>query len=131
MALAAYVLANTRTGGGNVAHAAGTVQVHVKQASLAQNCGDQAITGAHFVINQITSPPSSITVTLSDGSIQTVALSKYSQSTAHYTTTFAAGLTVVDATAFVPSGWTGQFVLSNYVCGGVVTSSVPPPPLTS
>ena len=129
-ALAAYVAASAGSGV-NRADAAATTVAHVKQASLEQGCGDQSVTGAHFVINQITSPPSSITVSLSDGSTVVVPLSKEVQKVAHYTVTFAAGLTVTDATAAVPTDWTGQFVLSNYICGpgGSSTppsSSVPP-----
>jgi len=59
----------------NQAHATGpTKTVHVKQASLSQTCGDQAIAGAHFVINQIAAAdqPSSINVMLANGSTVTV-----------------------------------------------------------
>ena len=131
--LLAYVLA-TSSGGQGIAHAAGTVEVHVKQASLTdQGCGDQAISGGHFVINQITSPPSSITVELSDGSSVTVPLTHQTRKVAQYTLTFTPGLSIVDATAYVPDGWHGQFVLSNYLCGGSPTpsSSVPPTGTTS
>jgi hypothetical protein len=126
-ALAAYVAATTSSGAGP-AHAADGTLVHVKQASLDQGCGDQSITGAHFVINQITAPPASIDVVLSDGSTVVVPLSKQLQKVAHYTVTFAGGLTVTDATAMVPAGWTGQFVLSNYICGPGGSST---PPSTS
>lgn len=112
----------------NQAHATGpTKTVHVKQASLAQTCGDQAIAGAHFVINQIASAdqPGSIKVTLADGSTITVGISKSLSSVAHYTVIFAAPSTVTDATAVVPASWTGQFVLSNYICGPSGSSSPP------
>lgn len=124
--LAAYVAA-TAGRGASAAHASGTVLIHVKQASLTdQGCDGQAISGGHFVINQITSPPASISVSLSDGSTQTVPLTHQTQKVGQYTLTFTPGLSILDATAMVPSGWSGQFVLSNYLCGGE-TSSTPPP----
>ena len=123
-ALAAYAAATASNRAGQAHAAAGTL-VHVKQGSLTQGCGDQSITGAHFVINQITAPPSSISVSLSDGSTVTVPLSKQLQKVAQYTVMYTAGLTVTDATAVVPTGWTGQFVLSNYICG-TGGSSTPP-----
>jgi len=112
----------------NQAHATGpTKTVHVKQASLSQTCGDQAIAGAHFVINQIAAAdqPSSINVMLANGSTVTVSISKSLSSVAHYTVIFAAPTTVTDATAVVPASWTGQFVLSNYICGPGGSSTPP------
>jgi hypothetical protein len=129
--LAAYV-ATTSGSGTPAAHASGTVLVHVKHASLTdQGCAGQPISGGHFVINQIASPPSSINVYLSDGSTATVPLSKQTRSVGQYTLSFTPGLSILDATAAVPSGWSGQFVLSNYLCGGSTptsTGSMPPPP---
>jgi hypothetical protein len=109
------------------------MEVHVKQASLTDNgCGGQVISGGHFIINQITSPPASISVSLSDGSTVTVPLSKQTQKVGHYTLTFAPGLTIVDATAIVPNDWSGQFNLSNYLCSpGPSTSPTPTPPPSS
>jgi hypothetical protein len=100
------------------AQAAGTMVVHVKQASIADHAADcpGGVTGAHFVINQIASGPASIDVELADGSSQTVAKSKQSGPVAHYDAWFT-GTLVKDATASVPNTWTGQFVLSNYYCG--------------
>lgn len=127
LGLAAYVAA-TAGRGAPAAHAAGTVVVHVKQASLTENgCDGQLISGGHFVINQITSPPASISVSLSDGTTLTVPLTHQTQKVAQYTVTFTPGLTIVDATADVPSDWSGQFVLSNYLCGGPTPSTSPPP----
>jgi hypothetical protein len=128
LALAA-VIATTSGRGGDQAHAAGpTKTVHVKQASLSQGCGDQSIVGAHFVLNQIAAAdqPSSIQVYLSEGTSPiTVSRSKSLSSVAHYTVTFPAPTTVVDATAVVPQTWTGQFVLSNYICGPGGSSTPP------
>ena len=125
--LAAYIAASASSGT-PAAHASGTVEVHVKQASLTdQGCDGQAISGGHFVINQITSPPASISVSLSDGTTLVVPLSKQTLKVAHYTVTFTPGLTILDATAFVPTGWTGQFVLSNYLCGGSTPTPTPTP----
>ena len=100
------------------AQAADTMVVHVKQASIADHAADcpDGVIGAHFIINQISSGPSSINVSLADGSSQTVAKSKQTLSVAHYDAWFT-GTLVTDATAVVPTSWTGQFVLSNYYCG--------------
>jgi len=129
----AVVIAVAARSGGDQAHASGpTTLVHVKQASLAQSCGDQAIVGAHFVINQIApaDQPSSIQVTLQGGSTVTVGISKSLRSVAQYTVAFASPTTVTDATAVVPQTWTGQFVLSNYICGPG-GSTTPPPSSTA
>jgi hypothetical protein len=133
--LAAYLAASAASSG-KPAHAnrAGTVLIHVKQASLTdQGCGGQAISGGHFVINQITSPPASISVSLSDGTTVTAPLTHQTRKVGQYTISFTPGLSILDATAMVPSGWSGQFVLSNYLCGGstptpVPSSSMPAPP---
>jgi hypothetical protein len=100
------------------AQAADTMVVHVKQASVADHAADcpDGVTGAHFVINQISSGPASIEVELADGSSQTVAKSKQSGPVGHYDVWFT-GTLVKDATAVVPNTWRGQFVLSNYYCG--------------
>lgn len=123
--LAAYITVSA--GGGAVAAPrAGTVLVHVKQSSLTdQSCNGQAITGAHFVINQISSPPATITVRFRNGDTKVVPLMHKTRSVAQYTVTFPAGRIIVDATAYVPSGWSGQFVLSNYLCGPAPTSTPP------
>jgi hypothetical protein len=124
------IIANGRSGGG-VAHAASTVEVHVKQASTTDQSCEESISGGHFVINQISSPPASITVMLSDGTSSTVPLSQQTSKVAHYALSFADGLTIVDATASVPVDWTGQFVLSNYVCSATPTTTPPPSPTSS
>jgi hypothetical protein len=116
-----------------------TQQIHVKHSSLLQGCGDQSIVGAEFVINHIKTPPGSISVAVSDGSSVTVNLTKSAGKTAHYTGFLPPGVTVTDATADVPLGWAGQFVLSNYVCGPSGTPdpstsgppSTEPPPVSS
>lgn len=103
------------------------MSVSVKQASLADHAGDcvDGATGAHFIINQLAAgtAPASIEVTLSDGSTHTVPLSKHTGGAAHYDIAFASGLLVTDATANVPTGWTGQFVLSNYKCGPTTSTT--------
>ena len=93
----------------STAQAVSTVQVHVKQASIADHAGDCAggdVTGAYFIINQISAAdaPTTIDVTLADGTTQTVAEIKQSGSTAHYDIFFT-GTTVSDATAYVPVTW--------------------------
>jgi hypothetical protein len=107
-----------------------TKEIHVKQSSLDQGCGDQSVIGAHFVINHIKAPPGSISVDVSDASSVTVNLTKATAKTAHYAGFLPPGVTVTDATAEVPLGWSGQFVLSEYVCGPASTpepsTSVPP-----
>ena len=100
------------------AQAADTMVVHVKQASIADHAADcpDGVIGAHFIINQISSGPATINVELADGSSMSVAKSKQTLSVAHYDAFFT-GTLVKDATAVVPNTWTGQFVLSNYICG--------------
>jgi hypothetical protein len=120
LALAAYFAATH--GGAEPANAETGTLVHVKQSTLNATCGGQQIIGAHFIINQITSPPSSIEVTLSTNDVINVPLSKQVQKVGHYTLNYAdadipPGTTVTDAVALVPAGWTGQFNLSNYICG--------------
>lgn len=131
-ALAAYVVASSGSGGG-IAHAADTKLVHVKAASLTdQSCnGSNKVYGGHFVINQISSPPSSITVTVSGGVQKVVPLSKQTRSVGQYTITFNTAKVIKDATALVPSNWRGQFVLSNYICAPTSTSSSPSAPSSS
>lgn len=100
--------------------------VSVKQASLADHADDcpGGIMGAHFVITQIAAGPATIEVYYEDGSSETVPLAKQSGTVAHYNAT--SGGVVVDAVALVPSTWTGQFNLSNYICGpSSSTSSTP------
>ena len=106
------------------AQAADTMLVHVKQASIADHAGDcpGGIIGAHFVINQIASGPANIEVMLADGSSQTVDRWKQSGTVAHYNAYFT-GTTVTDATAYVPTSWTGQFNLSNFICGPSTSTS--------
>ena len=106
------------------AQAADTMLVHVKQASIADHAGDcpGGVTGAHFVINQIASGPASIDVALADGTSQTVPKAMQSGPVAHYNAFFT-GTLVKDATAVVPNTWTGQFNLSNYICGPTTSSS--------
>jgi hypothetical protein len=108
------------------ATAADTMTVHVKQASLADHaadCGDGGIVSAHFILNQIGSArPDSITVDFSDNTSSEVSLLKLSGPTAHYLAN-TGGALVTDATAVVPSTWTGQFVLSHYVCGTTTTTT--------
>jgi hypothetical protein len=105
------------------AQAVETMTVHVKQASIADHAADcpGGIVGAHFIINQIADGPATIEVMFTDGSSQTVPKSKQSGSAAHYD---AFGTSeIADATAEVPTSWTGQFVLSNYICGSTTTST--------
>lgn len=103
------------------------VVVHVKQSTLTPKPPTgQATRGAHFVITQVgDKAPASIQVTLSDGNVSTVKLGKISGGVAHYTLHFGAGLRVKDATASLPSGWKGQFNLSNYL----YAVTPPPPPV--
>lgn len=132
-ALAAWVVAGATTG--QKAHADATTTVHVKSSTLvttAGTCSGQSITGGEFIINQLYStPPASITVYFSDGSSQTVGLSFTAGKTAHYIGNWDSSMTVTDATAELPTGWSGQFVLSHYLCGSgggssSSSSSVPP-----
>jgi len=129
-----FAAAPAAAGVPNLAPAAppGSMEVSLKQASLddhSQDCPDGA-TSAHIVLNQIAAGPGSIQVKLSDGSTVTVFLAKFVGRVAHYDVPLSGGLSVTGATAFVPANWTGQFVLSHYVCGPPTTppssSSTPP-----
>ena len=105
----------------------GSKQVSIKQASLddhSQDCPEGA-TSAHIVLNQIAAGPETIEVTLSDGSTVIVPLSKFVGAVAHYDVPLSGGQSVTGATATVPANWTGQFVLSHYVCGPTTTTTVP------
>jgi hypothetical protein len=107
---------------------AGTVAVHLKQASLADHVADcsNGASSAHIILNQIApaaAVPASISVVLSHGTTVTAPLWKYTGSTAHYDVPLTAGQTVTDAVAYVPTGWTGQFVLSNYDCAPGTTTT--------
>lgn len=131
-ALAAYVISSSGSGAG-IAHAADTKLVHVKAASLTdQSCGgSHQVYGGHFVINQISDPPATITVTVSGGAQKIVPLSQQTQYVGQYTITFNTPKAIKDATAMVPTNWRGQFVLSNYICGPAPTSSSPTAPSSS
>ena len=116
------------TGGsaGTIAHAQTTV--HVKAGSIADHECDA--TEWHFVINQINTAanaPASITVFWSDGTSELVPLSKFTGGVAHYVTTSNLDLTVLDATATLYDGWSGQFNLSHGPCGPTTPPSSPPP----
>ena len=75
---------------------AASTEIHIKQASIADHRGDCAngATGAHIILNQISSPPETIEASFSDGSTATVALSKYVGKTAHYDAVLPAGTTL-------------------------------------
>lgn len=100
------------------AASAATVTQHVKQATVASYDGCKGTDGVYFVITDLaTGAPSSITVTLSDGSTSstaTVLLLKNPGNSAHYSYAFpSAGLFVTDATADLPDTWSGQFNISH------------------
>ena len=70
----------------------------------------------HFVITSVddkSRAPSSIIVTWSDGSSETVGLAKFTGGVAHYTTTSHLDLNVTDAWTTIYDGWSGQFNLSH------------------
>ena len=104
---------------------AATVTVHVKPASLDQQDSFTDISSWHFLINQIleADAPTSIHVTWTNGYSADVPLLKWvgpdnpdKTGTAHYVVDAdlnTYGFLVKDATAEVPEGWTGQFVLSD------------------
>ena len=81
-------------------------------------CGDDAVlTGAQFNITNYSSVVPSIDVTLSDGSVVNVALSRVDGKAAKYQLSLAPGVRIVSASAEVPKDWTGEFQLSHYDCG--------------
>jgi hypothetical protein len=113
------------------AQAAASIPVSIKQASLSDHAGDcpGGATGAHIILNQISpesAAPATITVTVTGGGTVSVPLAKYTGSTAHYNVPLTPGHLVTNATASVPSTWTGQFVLSHYMCGPTTTTTAPP-----
>ncbi len=77
----------------------------------------------HFVITGVrqVDPPSSITVTWSNGDVEEVALDRVPgngrANVAHYATTTNLDVPVVSATAEIGDGWRGQFNLSHGPCG--------------
>ena len=105
------------------AQAADTMVVHVKASTLVEPSSvcPNGLLGAHFIINQLANGPSSISV-VAGGTTTTVPKDFQNNKTAHYTTTAITGK-VTDATAVVPTDWTGQFVLSNYICSPTTTTS--------
>jgi hypothetical protein len=124
--LATAFLILTGGGSGTVAHADPDI-VHVNPGSLTDH--DCDATEWHFVITQIgTGAPANITVFWSDGTSTLVPLDKVTGGTAHYVTTDNLDLTVVDATADLPAGWSGQFNVSHGPCG---PSPSPTPTFTS
>jgi hypothetical protein len=114
--------------GMSIATADGPQTIHVKAASIADHeCND---TEWHFIINQIdveANAPTSIHVTFSDGAVD-VTREKFTGGAAHYTELGHLDATVVDATAVIYEGWSGQFVVSHGPCG---TSETTPPVTTT
>lgn len=75
---------------------------------------------AYFVINQVDSPadaPTSITVKFSDGSSTTYPLLVVNGKAAKYQGPVPAGAYVTSASAVIYEAWSGEFVLSHYLCG--------------
>lgn len=105
-----------------------TVEVEVKADSLKDNLqkgcpAGQEIIGAHFVITQSVDDeganvsPTEISVQLSNLTTVTAPRIATTGGVAHYGLSLAAGITVANATALLPSTWTGEFNLSHYNCG--------------
>jgi hypothetical protein len=131
--LATAFLILTGGSGGTIAHAA---TVSVKASSLTDHECDA--TEWHFVITQLDSEaaaPDTIHVVWTNGEEADVPLAKFTGKTAHYVTTLNLDSTVVDATAVLPDGWSGQFNLSHGPCGPTPTAppspTSPPPSQTS
>jgi hypothetical protein len=121
--LMALLLALTSTPAAGIVDPPGTV--HVKISSLTDHDCDS--TEWHFVITQIddeTNAPASITVKFSGGATVGVGLEKFTGGVAHYTTTQHLGETVIDGTAILYAGWSGEFNLSHGPCAPTTTSTV-------
>lgn len=117
------------------ASAGGGMTVHLKQSSVTEYDGCSGFTGAYFVITDLKGDaPASITVTLSDSSTQVVPLLANDGGSAHYSMTVdLTAVRVTDATAVVPSGWSGQFNISHCLSATtppVTTTTVTAPPTT-
>jgi hypothetical protein len=84
----------------------------------------------HFIINQLDSAgqaPASIRVTWDNGVTLTVVLESVSgNGTAHYYDYRYLNQRVTQATATLPNGWAGRFVLSHGPCGPSATATTPP-----
>ena len=121
--LMALLLALTSTPAAGIVDPPGTV--HVKTSSLTDHDCDS--TEWHFVITQIdeeANAPASITVRFSGGATVVVALEKFIGGVAHYTTTQHLGETVIDATAILYAGWSGEFNLSHGPCTPTTTTTI-------
>jgi hypothetical protein len=121
--LMALLLALTSTPAAGIVDPPGTV--HVKTSSLTDH--DCDFTEWHFVITQIdeaANAPASITVKFSGGATVVVALEKFTGGVAHYTTTQHLGETVIDATAILYVGWSGEFNLSHGPCAPTTTTTI-------
>ena len=120
--LMALLLALTSTPAAGIVDPPGTV--HVKTSSLTDHDCDSS--EWHFVITQIddeVNAPASITVKFSGGATVVVGLEKFTGGVAHYTTTQHLGETVIDATAILYAGWSGEFNLSHGPCALTTTST--------
>jgi hypothetical protein len=128
-------------GATTLAGAEGEQTISVKQSTLTDDKGDTSQGGClagggsvlmwHFVINGLTeaTAPASISVTWDKPATANVPLSFFAgggnSGAAHYETTLNAGSVVTNATAVVPEGWTGQFVLSHVSCGEPPAEALP------
>jgi hypothetical protein len=129
------LVSTASTASGTPVNCTTTTTCHLMGGKVQPACpSGQSFISAQFILNQLdTAPPATISVTLSNGGTYTVPLTKTSDKTAHYVLDYATlgiapGTTVVDATAVVPTGYPGRFVLSDYGCGGGSSPSVPPTP---
>jgi hypothetical protein len=83
-------------------------------------CGAGLAPMAYFVINQVDAPadaPSSITVNFADASSATYPLLVVDGKAAKYQGPVPTGSYATSATAVVYAAWSGEFVLSHYLCG--------------
>lgn len=112
--------------------ASGTMTVHVKQSSITDaTCegGGTVRTGVYLVLNQIAKADAPLTVHVffdpTGGADAKRVVNNQNESA--YSVSFPAGVTgITDATAVVPTNWSGQFVVSHYLCGSQSTTPSTP-----
>lgn len=83
-------------------------------------CSGDLLPMAYFVINQVDTPsdaPASITVNFADGSSTVYPLLVVDGKAAKYQGPVPVGSYATSATAVIYDAWSGEFVLSHYLCG--------------
>jgi hypothetical protein len=113
--LAVFATTAALTVGVTTLGAGATATKTIRAHGIVANTGN--CSGAEFVINKLEPivAPTSITVFFSNGSSAIFPLAR-TGSTAHYLGDLPVGSSVTGAQAVIDTGWSGQFVLGDYVC---------------